>query len=152
MNDKIVKEILDELFSSLEALDTQSAALVQFLKEKGIVSDEELAPHLERAGNASSVRWRAARVRIDYLLASAIKPAEPDAQQSSRKNTKVSQGEHDSRTQTSPTTEAEGAPVGQENAIDSKSTSEAGTTGVQSQDERKPKDTATSGDGAKNAA
>jgi hypothetical protein len=152
MNDKIVEEILDELFSSLEALDTQSAALMQFLKEKGIASDEELAPHLERAGNASSVRWRAARVRINYLLASAIRPAEQDAQESSPKNTKLSQAERDSQTETSPTSEAEEVPVDQANAIDSKSTSEAGTTGVKSQDQRKQEDASASGDTAKNAA
>jgi hypothetical protein len=70
----------------------------------------------------------------------------------SPKNTKVSPAERDSRTETSPTTEAEEVPVDQANAIDSKSTSEAGTTGVKSQDERKHVDIATSEDTAKNAA
>jgi hypothetical protein len=70
MNSEAVKEILNELFSHLERLETQSEAILQFLKEKKRVTDKQLAPYLEQAGNASSVRWRAARVRIEYLLAS----------------------------------------------------------------------------------
>jgi hypothetical protein len=76
MDEKIVQEILHELFSSLEDFDTRSAAILQFLKAKGIASDEELAPFLEQAENASSVRWLAVRVRMDYLISSAIKGAE----------------------------------------------------------------------------
>ncbi len=85
MDEKIVQEILHELFSSLETLDTQSAAIVQFLKDKGMASEEDLAPYFEQAGNASSVRWRAVRVRIDYLISSAISAAERDAQTETRK-------------------------------------------------------------------
>jgi hypothetical protein len=76
MNEDILREALHEMFSSLEAVEAQNAAILSFLKEKGIATDETLAPHLERAANASNVRWRAARVRIDYLLSSATKSAE----------------------------------------------------------------------------
>src|SRR5690349_17186782 len=68
MNNEAMKEVLNELFSHLERLETQSEAILQFLKEKKRVTDKQLAPYLEQAGNASSVRWRAARVRIDHLL------------------------------------------------------------------------------------
>ena len=74
MDPKIVQEILHELFTSLETLDTETSAIREFLKDKGIATDQELAPYLEQAGNASSVRWLAVRVRIDYLLSSAMKP------------------------------------------------------------------------------
>ncbi len=84
-NNNIVQEILHDLFSSLEALETQNAAILQFLKDKGIATDEELASHLEQAGNASSVRWRGVRVRADYLFASAIKAAEQAAEKESTK-------------------------------------------------------------------
>lgn len=80
MDEKVVQEILHELFSSFETLETQNMAVLQFLKNKGIASEEELAAQLEQAGNASSVRWRAVRVRIEYLLSSAMKAADQDAE------------------------------------------------------------------------
>ncbi|MEQ1474024.1 MAG: hypothetical protein ABLQ96_09380 [Candidatus Acidiferrum sp.] len=82
-----IKEILDELFSLLETFETQSIAITQFLKDQGIATDEKLAPYLDRAGNASSVKWRAARARMQYLLSpvqkekkdqSSEKPAESE--------------------------------------------------------------------------
>jgi hypothetical protein len=63
-----LKEILGELFSLLEAMETSNLAVLQFLKEKGIANEKEFAHFLEQAGNASSVKWRAARVRMEYLL------------------------------------------------------------------------------------
>ena len=68
MNNEAMKEVLNELFSHLERLETQNEAILQFLKEKKRVTDKQLAPYLEHAGNASNVKWRAARVRIDHLL------------------------------------------------------------------------------------
>jgi hypothetical protein len=67
-NPNQLKEILGELFSLLEAMETSNLAVLQFLKEKGIASEKEFAHFLEQAGNASSVKWRAARVRMEYLL------------------------------------------------------------------------------------
>ncbi|HEY2168338.1 MAG TPA: hypothetical protein VGJ30_01840 [Candidatus Angelobacter sp.] len=68
MDNEAIKEVLNELFSHLEKLETQSEAILQFLKEKKRVTDKQLAPYLEQAGNASNVKWHAARVRIDKLL------------------------------------------------------------------------------------
>lgn len=68
MNNEAMKEVLNELFSHLERLETQSEAILQFLKEKKRVTEKQLAPYLEQAGNASNVKWRAARVRINHLL------------------------------------------------------------------------------------
>jgi hypothetical protein len=68
MDNEAMKEVLNELFSHLEKLETQNEAILQFLKEKKRVTDKQLAPYLEQAGNASGVKWRAARVRINHLL------------------------------------------------------------------------------------
>ncbi|MFZ0817982.1 MAG: hypothetical protein WAM78_20825, partial [Candidatus Sulfotelmatobacter sp.] len=87
MDEQIVQQIFDELLSSLEPLDMQNAALLQFLKAKGIATDEELAPFLEQAGNASNVRWLAARIRIHSLISSAMKPAEDQIETESAKST-----------------------------------------------------------------
>ena len=63
-----LKEILSELFALLEAQETNSAALLQLLKDQGIASDEKLSTYLDQAGRASNVKWRAARMRMEYLL------------------------------------------------------------------------------------
>ncbi|MGA7924739.1 MAG: hypothetical protein WCA20_01955, partial [Candidatus Sulfotelmatobacter sp.] len=41
---------------------------------------EKLAPYFKQAANTSEVRWRAARVRMGALLASALKTLEPPAE------------------------------------------------------------------------
>jgi len=90
-NNNFVQGILHDVFSSLEALETQNTAILQFLKDKGLATGEELASHLEQAGNASSVRWRGVRVRADYLFASAIKAAEQAAERESAKPAETEQ-------------------------------------------------------------
>jgi hypothetical protein len=91
MDENVVREMLHELFTSLEALETQSSAITQFLKDKGITNEEELAPYLERAGNASNVRWLAARVRMDHMLSSAMKTPEKETKKEPPKVTENSQ-------------------------------------------------------------
>jgi hypothetical protein len=63
-----LKEVLSELFALLEAQETSGAALLQLLKDQGIASDEKLSTYLDQAGRASNVKWRAARMRMEYLL------------------------------------------------------------------------------------
>jgi hypothetical protein len=71
-----LEQLLDEMLSSLEELETKAAATLQFLKDQGHATEKDLAPYLEQAGNASNVRWRAARLRMMSLLSSALKAAE----------------------------------------------------------------------------
>jgi len=88
MNNEAMKEVLNELFSHLEKLETQNEAILQFLKEKKRVSDKQLAPYLEQAGNASSVKWRAARVRINHLL----EPEQPEEEVKLGKKPELQEG------------------------------------------------------------
>jgi hypothetical protein len=95
MDEEIVKKILDELYSSFEDSETRSAGLLLFLKDQGIASDEKLAPYFKQAANTSEVRWRAARVRMGALLASALKTPEPEAE---KKTTAVREARVESTT------------------------------------------------------
>src|SRR5579885_2780954 len=87
MDEALVNEILDELIGSLEALETQSAAILHYVKEKAGATEEDLRPYLEQAGNASNVRWRATRARIEHLWAGAVKSAEKDQKHSPKQHT-----------------------------------------------------------------
>lgn len=68
MDSAITDEILEELSSVLQRVEAQSAAILEFIKDKGMIKEDELASYLERANAASSVRWRATRVRLAHLL------------------------------------------------------------------------------------
>jgi hypothetical protein len=81
MDGNAAEQLLDELLSAMEALETQCAGILQFLKQGDVATQEQLAPYMEQAANASNVRWRAARLRITSLLHSAMK----DLETSSRK-------------------------------------------------------------------
>ena len=104
MDEEIVKQILDQLFSSFEDSETQSAALLLFLKDQGIATEEKLVPYFEQAANTSEVRWRAARVRMGALLASALKTPEP----ATEKKITAAQGKNVESTADVDTKEAEG--------------------------------------------
>ncbi|HVI08018.1 MAG TPA: hypothetical protein VND65_06955 [Candidatus Binatia bacterium] len=71
MDADVAQELLNELGSALERLETQQGALLQFLKEKNIVPEAELAPYLAQAGKTSNVRWVATRVRMERIISSS---------------------------------------------------------------------------------
>lgn len=53
MDAELAQELVNELGSSMESLEAQHGALVQFLKDKGVVTDEEFGPYLERAAKST---------------------------------------------------------------------------------------------------
>jgi hypothetical protein len=135
--DNPIKEVLDGLFTLLESMETQNAAVLEFLKDQGLAADEKLAPYLNRAASASSVKWRAARARMAYLLAPAPKKATdqkeaPDAKEpkgkaadqidTQSKNAGTSDGErNDAESKsTEPKVSAERAPEPKTKELDTK--------------------------------
>ena len=76
MEGNLPQQILDELLPYLEALDTRSEALTQFLKDKGLTTDEQFASYLEKAGSITNVKWLGARVRIGRMLAALARDFE----------------------------------------------------------------------------
>lgn len=86
MDPESIDRILDEIFPNFEPLDAQSAALLQLLKAKGLVTDEELAPFLKQASDAAGVRWLAVRVRVEALIANLLSPPENSSATSTEKN------------------------------------------------------------------
>lgn len=79
MNDNPAHQVFTDLLSYFESLEAQTGAILQFLKEKGIASEEQLAPYLEQAGSAASVKWRAVRVRMEHLFALSKRTSEESA-------------------------------------------------------------------------
>ena len=74
MSENPIKEILGDLLPYFESLEAQSSAILQLLRDKHIANDEELNRYMEKAGDASSVKWRAARVRMEHLFAVSPDP------------------------------------------------------------------------------
>jgi hypothetical protein len=112
MNVDLIQELVNELTSSLEDIETQQRALFQFLKDRGDFADEQFAPYLSQAGKTSGVRWRAVRVRLDHLIegekAREEKAAEAEKERNQGKDKPASGGE-----KTEGTAEKKEAPKGE---------------------------------------
>jgi hypothetical protein len=76
MDPEVLQQVLDELFPALEAMESQGAAILQLLKDRDIVNEEDFAALREKAGNASSVRWLGTRLRVKHILEGASRAAE----------------------------------------------------------------------------
>jgi hypothetical protein len=88
-NDKNpIAEIFDEMFTLLEAMETRSVAMLNYLQGQQGVTDENLAPYMDRASAASEVRWRAARARMEHLLAPKPKSSTDAAKDTKGKDEK----------------------------------------------------------------
>jgi hypothetical protein len=100
MDEDLAHQILDELFEHLEDVETQSAAILQFLKAKGLATDEDLAPYLEQASKATSVKWVAERARINYLLDAAARLQDKAAEQKPAQPAETAPNPADTREET----------------------------------------------------
>jgi hypothetical protein len=81
MDEKLTRELLDEILSAIEGLEAQNLAVLQFLKDQKKGADK-LAPYLEQGGKTSSVKWMATRARLNHLLDAATREAERVAEKS----------------------------------------------------------------------
>jgi hypothetical protein len=67
------EQVFQEILPYLEILDAQIGGVIQFLKDKGITTSEELAKYVEKADRGSNVREVGFRARMEYLFSSAAK-------------------------------------------------------------------------------
>ena len=67
------EQVFEELLPYLETLDAQIGAIVQVLKDKGLITSEEFAGRVQKADMASEIRERGFRVRMEFLFSSAAK-------------------------------------------------------------------------------
>ena len=100
MDESLMRELFEDLFQTMEAAEAQSGALLSFLKAKKVVKEKELTPYLEQASTAASLRWTAARARMNRLFEAAMKPKQsaetgekPKKDASAAREKKESQGE-----------------------------------------------------------
>lgn len=74
MSDNPIQAVFNDLFRHMEVLETQNAAILQLLKDKKLITEKKFSSYLDQAAVASDIKWRAARVRMEHLLANAPEP------------------------------------------------------------------------------
>jgi len=67
------EQVFEELLPYLETLDAQIGAIVQALKDKGVITSEGFTKLVQKADMASDIRKRGLRVRMEFLFSSAAK-------------------------------------------------------------------------------
>ena len=67
------EQVFEEMLPYLETLDAQIGGIIQLLKDKGLTTNAEFAQYARRGDDASNVRERGMRVRMEYLFSSAAK-------------------------------------------------------------------------------
>jgi hypothetical protein len=75
MDDKLMRELVNELSSALEGLEAQNLAVLEFLKAQKKGADKS-APYFEQPEKTSSVKWMATRARLNHLLDGAAREAD----------------------------------------------------------------------------
>jgi hypothetical protein len=106
----VTNYVLQELLPAFENLDSHSAAILAFLKERGIATDEAMKPYFEQASLASSVKWRAIRARLEHLLApspkttteAAMKETEPPKEEGSETDKEAKAAEAGAKAESKP--------------------------------------------------
>jgi hypothetical protein len=89
MSENPIEQVLSDLLPYFEAVEAQSAAMLQLMRDKQIATEEELNRYLDQARDASGVKWRAARVRMEHLFAVAPDPtAKPKTEADTKKEVK----------------------------------------------------------------
>jgi hypothetical protein len=76
VDENVIDELLDALLSPLEAAEARSLALLQALMQARVLTEEQLAPFLKQAENASEIKARGLRIRLKRILSDVARDAE----------------------------------------------------------------------------
>jgi hypothetical protein len=62
------KEAVLELLGYLEQVERRNGAVLQILKDKGVITEKELEAYIKRASDAVEIESRAIHARLDFLF------------------------------------------------------------------------------------